>query len=46
MLSGVPVVPRKVDLGTRTAVIAVIDPTFHATVAEARYIVDALLFGE
>lgn len=45
MLSGVPVVPHKVNLGTRTAVIAAIDPTFHASVAEARYIVDALLFG-
>ena len=46
MLSGVPAVPREVDLGTRMVVIAVIDPTSHATVSEARHIVDALLFGD
>ena len=42
MRSGVPVVPLEVDLGTRMAVIAAIDPTFYATVSETRPLLDAL----
>ena len=44
--SGVPVVPPEVDLGTRMAVIAAIDPTFHATVSEAHHLLDAFSFGD
>lgn len=42
--SGVREVPPEVGLGTRTVVIAAIDPTFHATVSEARHLLDAFSF--
>ncbi|ERF70324.1 hypothetical protein EPUS_09328 [Endocarpon pusillum Z07020] len=44
--SGVPIVPPEVGLGTRTVVIAAIDPTFHATVQEALHLLDASSFGD
>ena len=46
MRSGVPVAPPEVGLGTRTVVIAAIDPTFHTTVSKARHLMDAFSFGD
>jgi hypothetical protein len=40
------VVPPEVGLGTRTVVIAAIDPTFHVTVSEVRHSLDAFSFGD
>ena len=42
---GVLGVPPEVDLGTRMAVIAAINPTFYATDLEACYLLDAFSFG-